>query len=157
MKNKKLIHKKKTGSSISNQSSIDKLISSTIIGLSITIGISLAILLLSTAIAISLPDPLALIDPIGYTSIFVASFLGGFACSKINKRSPYLTSIVCGSAFVVFSMLISFAIPHTLSSGMNIWTRLGLHTLSLIMFPFGSLIELKSSRKTYSKKKKKRK
>ena len=157
MKNKKPNHKRKVNSGASNQSFVDKLISSTIFGLAITVGISLALLLIATAIAISLPDPLALIDPIGCTSIFVASFFGGLACSKINKNSPYLTSIVCGSAFVVFSMLISFAIPHTLSSGMNIWVRLGLHTLSLIMFPFGSLIEVKSSRKTYSKKKNKRK
>ena len=157
MKSKKTNHKRKSVSSVSNQSFVDKLISSTILALAITIGISLALLLVATAIAISLPDPLALVDPIGYTSIFVASLLGGFACSKINKKSPYLTSIVCGSAFVIFSMLISFALPHTLSSGMDMWARLLLHVASLAAFPIGAFISVKGARKTHSRKKKTRK
>ena len=146
MKNKKTNRKKKSTSHASSQNAVDKLISSSILGLALSVGISIALLLIGSLIAISTNDPLALVDPIGYVSLFLASFLGGFACSKLNKQSPYLTGTVCGGAFVLLSMLISFSLPHTLSSGIDIWLRLALHVLSLALFPVGAIFGIKASR-----------
>ena len=152
MKSKKTNRKSHSLTNPSNQSTLDKLINSSLLALAITIGISIALLLISTAIALSLPDPLSLIDPIGYVSLFISAFFGGFAASKLNKRSPYITSAICGLAFVIFSMLISVAIPHSLSSGMDLWTRLALHVLSLVTFPIGALAGIKGSKPQIKKK-----
>ena len=153
MKSKKANRKIHSITKPNNQSSLDKLISSSLLALAITIGISIALLMISTAIAISLPEPLSLIDPIGYVSLFISAFLGGFASSKLNKRSPYITSALCGFLFVMLSMLISVAIPHSLSSGMDIWSRIGLHVLSLATFPVGSFAGIKGSKPQARKKK----
>ena len=155
MKNKKTKHSRAKLTSQNNQTTLDKLFSSSIIGLAITVGISLTVLLLGTAIAISLPDSLALVDPIGYVSLFISAFFGGFSCSKLNKRSPYIASMLCGCGFVLLSMLVSICIPHTLASGMDILTRLVLHTLSLAAFPIGALAGIKGSKNTLRKKRRK--
>ena len=155
MKNKKTKRTRTKSTSTNNQTTLDKLFSSSLMGLAITVGIALAILLLGTAIAISLPDPLALVDPIGYVSLFLSAFFGGFACSKLNKRAPYITSALCGCGFVLLSMLASMCIPHTLASGMDILTRLALHGLSLTAFPLGALAGIKGSKKAHPKKKRK--
>lgn len=156
MKSKKTNRKSHSLTNPSNQSTLDKLINSSLLALAITIGISIALLLISTAIALSLPDPLSLIDPIGYVSLFISAFFGGFAASKLNKHSPYITSTICGLTFVILSMLISVAIPHSLSSGMDLWGRLALHTLSLVTFPLGALAGIKGAKKSKPNKKKRR-
>lgn len=156
MKNKKINRQSNSFAPSKNESTIDKLINSSVLGLAITAGISLAIILIATAIAISLADPLALVDPIGYISLFVSAFFGGFTCSKINKFSPYITSVLCGCAFIILSLLISVAIPHTLASGMNIWSRIGLHALSLATFPIGAFAGIKGAKKSKPNKKKRR-
>ena len=152
MKNKKTKHSRAKLTSQNNKTTLDKLFSSSIIGLAITVGISLTVLLLGTAIAISLPDPLALVDPTGYVSLFLSAFFGGFACSKLNKRSPYIASVLCGCGFVLLSMLVSMCIPHTLASGMDIPTRLALHSLSLAAFPIGAFAGIKGGKKSKPKK-----
>lgn len=129
-----------------NEGSLENTLKNALYSLGISLAIGLALLLIGTAVALALPDPTALIDPIGYVSLFVTAFLGGFASSKLNKRAPYLTAIICGAGFVILSMLISFALPHTLASGMNIWARLALHLLTFAVFPFGTLVSVKASK-----------
>lgn len=154
MKHKK-IKKRSEGSRA--DTTLDKTIKSIGVCLLITLGICLALLLIGTLIAYTTGDPTAFVDPIGYVSLFLGSFFGGFVCSKLSKHSPYITSAACGALFVLISMLFSFALPHSLASGMKIFTRLALHALSLITFPIGALVGVKSAENAPRKKKKKRK
>lgn len=143
MKNKKAKLKRP---SPNNESSLEQAAKFSLAGLAITVAISAALLLLGTAIAISTVDPLSLIAPIGYVSTFISAILGGFACAKLNKRSPYACAALCGGEFVLLSMLLSFALPHTLASGMTVWTRLAIHVASLVAFPLGALLGVKASK-----------
>ena len=155
MKHKKM---KKRGEGTSHGgTTFDKTMKNIGICLLITVGICLALLLIGTLIAYTTGDPTAFVDPIGYVSLFLGSFFGGFVCSKLSKHSPYITSAACGALFVLISMLFSFALPHSLASGMKIFTRLALHALSLITFPIGALVGVKSAENAPRKKKKKRK
>ncbi len=127
-------------------------------GLSIlaALGIDGALLLLGTAAALITPDPLALVEPIGYVTLFIGAFFGGFTAAKINKRAPLQASLACGAAILLLSMLTSFALPHSLASGMGIWLRLGLHALSLAFFPIGAIVSTKASRPKRNKTRRKR-
>lgn len=146
MKNKRsTINKgRKNGSSVENK--IDTALKSSFLGILFTAGVSLAIIFASTAAALMTDDPTALVAPIGYISTFVSSFLGGVICYKLNKNAPYLTSAITGCAFVLLSMLFSFSLPHSLASGMKIFVRLGLHTISYTLFPLGALVGVKASK-----------
>lgn len=146
MKNKRIPIKHNKKSAAKMEATLDTAIKSSFWGILITAGISLALLFASTAAALMTDDPTSFVDPIGYVSIFVSSFLGGFICSKLDKRSPYLVALICGAGFVILSMLFSFALPHSLASGMKILPRLGLHTLSFVLFPIGTLVGIKSSK-----------
>ena len=128
------------------ETSLDKTLHSALYSLLIAIGVSLGLLLIGSAVALQTSDPTALVDPIGYVSLFITAFLGGFAASKLNKHSPYLASILCGGAFILLSMLFSLALPHTLDSGMNVWSRLFLHALTLFTFPVGTFAGIKGSK-----------
>lgn len=139
-----------------SQSALDNALKSTLFSLAVTIAISLAMLLLCTGIALATPDPTALVEPIGYVTPFVTAFLGGFACSKLNKSAPYPSSLLTGAGFVLLSMFLSFALPHSLASGLNIFSRLALHALSFLLFPLGTLIGVKASRTSHTLKRKKR-
>lgn len=142
--------KKKTKQSFSNknETAIDKMFKSISVGLLITVGISIAMLLIGTGISLVMPDPLALIEPIGYFTLFASSFFGGMACTKINKSSPLPTAMLCGCAFVVLSMLCSFILPHTFTAGMEFWLRLLIHALSLLCFPLGAIVGKSSNKKS---------
>lgn len=153
MKNKRTPVKHHKKSTHGSDATINTALKSSFLGLLITAGISLALLFASTAAALMTDDPTALVTPIGYVSAFISAFFGGFACSKLNKKAPYLVAILCGAGFVILSMLISFALPHTLNSGMNIWLRLCLHALSFVMFPLGALISIKASKPKRKSKK----
>ena len=139
-----LKHRKKN--STTPQSKLDTALKSSFLGILFTAGVSLALLFASTAVALITDDPTTLASPIGYVSAFLSAFLGGFICSKIDKRSPYLVSALTGCAFVLLSMLFSFAIPHTLDSGMKIGLRLCLHALSFLLFPLGTIVGVKASK-----------
>ena len=156
MKNKRFAIKHKPKSSAKVEGAIDTALKSSFLGILISAGVGLALLFASTAAALMTDDPTAFVDPVGYVSLFVTSFLGGFICSKLNKCAPYLVSILCGAEFVILSMLFSLALPHSLASGMNIWTRLALHALSLILFPLGTLVSVKSSKPKRNKARKRR-
>ncbi len=147
MKNKKIKRK-----SPQNETTLDKTLKSTLWSLLITACISIALLLLGTAAAYFTSDPTAFVDPVGYVAMGLSAFLGGFAASKLNKRAPYLTSVLTGAGFVLLSMLLSFVLPHSLASGMDIWTRLALHALSLAIFPLGALTGVKSASKPKHKR-----
>ena len=121
----------------------------------ITLVISTFLLLIATALTMLYEDPTSLADTVGYVCLYVSAFLGGFAASKIEKSVPYLTSLFCGLFFVLLSMLCSIAIPHTFSSGISLLARFGMHTLSLILFPIGTLAGVKGSKKSHKIKKKK--
>ena len=149
-------HKKAKRHTPNNESSLENTLKNALYCLLLSFGIGLALLLIGTAIALATPDPTALIDPIGYVSVFLTAFLGGFAASKLNKRYPYLTSILCGAGFVLISFLVSFTLSHTLASGMDIWARLLIHTLTFLTFPLGALVGVKEAEKSNHKKKKKR-
>ena len=146
MKAKKRNHIHKAFLSDSSNSPLEQIMKSAGFGLLITIAISLALLFSGTAIALTTSDPTILIKPIGYVTLFVSAFLGGFACSKINTRSPYLTAMICGIGFVIVSMLFSFAIPHSLASGMDIMSRLLIHLSSIVSFVIGSFVSIKANK-----------
>lgn len=137
-----------------NETTLQKTLRTGGVGLLITSAIGLVLLLIGTAIALATPDPTSLVEPIGYVAIFVTALLGGLFCSKLNVRAPYLTSAVCGFGFMLLSMLFSLALPHTLDSGLNILTRLLVHALSLLCFPLGTLIGVKSGHKSPKKRRK---
>ena len=120
---------------------------SSALGLLITLIIAIALLLLGSLVAYYSNDPSAFIEPIGYVTPFISAILGGFACSKLNKRDPIPCSALCGGYFVLLSMLASCALPHSLSSSMSIWIRLLIHTLILICFPIGAIMGIKSNNK----------
>ncbi len=146
MKNKRMTikHHKKSNAHI--ESKLDVALKSSFLSILFTAGVSLALLFASTAAALMTYDPTAFATPVGYISKFMSAFLGGFICSKIDKRSPYLTSALTGCAFVLLSILFSFALSHTLASGMNMWTRLAIHTLSFALFPVGTIVGVKSAK-----------
>ncbi len=156
MKSKNTKRRIKPSRTTSSESTLDKTLKMALFGLLISSTIGIALILIGTALSLAMGDPTAFIDPIGYVSLFMSAFFGGFACSKLNRRAPYLTSMLCGGAFVILSMLMSFFLPHSLSSGNSIWTRLGLHTLSLLTFPLGSLVGMKSTDSHAKVKRKKR-
>ena len=139
-------HKKHKRDTATNEGSFENTLKNALYSLGISVGIGLALLLIGSGIALATSDPTSLIDPIGYVSVFITAFLGGFISSKLDKRTPYLSAIICGAGFVLLSMLISFAVPHTLASGMNIWARLGLHALTFATFPLGTLVSIKTSK-----------
>ena len=143
MKNKRIPVKHIKKSVSKHDSTLDSTLKSSFLGMLITVGISLALLFASTAAALMTDDPTAFVEPIGYILIFIASLIGGFVCFKLNKKSPYLVSILCGTEFVLISMLFSLLLPHSLASGMKIWMRLLLHMLSLILFPIGTFMGFK--------------
>lgn len=136
-----------------NESASDKILKSSVLSLAITAAIGLTVLLLGAAIAYNTEDATALIEPIGYTAIFVTSFFGGFVSSKLCKTEPIAVSLVTGACFVLFSMLLSLALPHHLSSGMTLGYRAVLHLLSLALFPVGAVLGVKAS---HPKKRKRR-
>lgn len=153
MQNKRNSIRRNKKNTIKAERAIDTALKSSFLGMLISAGVGLALLFASTAAALMTDDPTAFIDPIGYVSVFITSFLGGFICSKLDKSSPYLVGIICGAGFVVFSMLLSFALPHSLSSGMNIGMRLCLHVLSFLLFPIGTLVGVKSAKPRHKPKK----
>lgn len=156
MKNKKIKRRTHSTQGAKRETTLDKTYKSILMGLGISAVVSLVLLLVGTAAALATNDPTAFVDPIGYVSLFLSAFFGGFACSKINRRAPYLTSTVCGALFVVFSMLVSFALPHTYASRDPIWSRLLLHALSLLTFPVGAFAATKAARTSHHKKRKRR-
>ena len=153
MKNQKIPLKRHKNSNAIAESKLDTALKSSFLGILFTAGVSLALLFASTAAALMTDDPTSLTSPIGYVSAFLSTFFGGFICSKIDKHAPYLTSTITGCAFVLLSMLFSFAIPHTHSSGMSIALRLCLHALSFLLFPIGTLVGVKASKPQRNPKK----
>ena len=136
-----------------NESPLDRTLRSALVALVITACIS-ALLVFVGAFVVSLTDdPLIFIEPVGYVTLYLASFFGGFASSKLNKSSAFLTSLLCGAGFVLISMLLSLCLPHTLASGLTVLHRLLLHLLSLACFPVGALAGIKAA-KSPSKHKK---
>ena len=119
-----------------------------------TVAISLSLLLLGTGAAYLTPDPTAFVTPLGYVTLFMAAFFGGFAASKINKRAPYLTSILTGVGFILLSAVSSLALPHTLSSGTELAVSILLRTLTLLTFPLGALVGIKASKPQKRKRRK---
>jgi putative membrane protein (TIGR04086 family) len=145
MKNQRTVHKSVKKNSIKRDTPMDKTLKSSFIGILATVGVGLALMFASTAAALLTDDPTAFIVPIGYVLPFVCAFLGGFVCSKLNKSSPYLVSLICGSAIVLITLVASFLVPPSLSAESNIGTRLILNALTLATFPIGTLIGIKSS------------
>lgn len=152
MKSKRISAKLHQKSNSHVESKLDTALKSSFLSILITAGVSLALLFASTAAALMTDDPTAFISPIGYVVKFISAFLGGFICSKLDRRSPYLTSALTGCAYVLLSMLFSFTLSHTLASGMNIWTRLALHVLSFALFPVGTIVGVKSEKSQHKKK-----
>ena len=149
-------HKLKYKKSKGNLSTLDRALVGSAWSLLATLVISAVLLLISTALTMLYSDPTSLADVVGYVCLYASAFLGGFAASKIEKGVPYLTSIFCGLFFVLLSMLTSIAVPHTLSSGMNVITRISLHALSLALFPIGAFAGVKGAKANRPKKKKRR-
>ena len=146
MKNKRTLVKHHKNSASTMESKVDTALKSSFLGILFTAGVSLALLFASTAAALMTDDPISLVEPIGYVAKFIAAFLGGFICSKIDNRAPYMTSAIVGGAFVLLSMLFSLALPHSLASGMKNGVCLALHLLSFVMFPTGALVGVKASK-----------
>ena len=146
MKSKRIADKHSKRRNITVENKINVALKSSFLGILFTAGISLAMLFASTAAALMTDDPLSFATPVGYAVKFASAFLGGLICSKIDKRSPYLTSALTGCGFVLLSMLFSIVLSHTLASGMNIWLRLTLHVLSFVTFLVGTVTGVKSSK-----------
>ncbi len=146
MQKKRLPTKHNKKSPSQSGAAINTALKSSFLGLLITVGSSLAMLFATTAAALMTDDPTAFVDVAGFASLFISSFIGGFICPKLNKQAPYLVSFLCGAGFVALIMLSSLAMPHSLDSGMNIWTRLCLYALSFALFPVGTIVAIKSSR-----------
>ena len=146
MKSRRTLVKHHKNNSSKTETKVDTALKSSFLGILFTAGVSLALLFASTAAALMTDDPISLVEPIGYVAKFIAAFLGGFICSKIDKRTPYMTCAIVGCTFILLSMLFSLALPHSLASGMKIGVRLVLHALSFVMFPVGALVGVKASK-----------
>lgn len=125
-------------------------------GILSTAAIGLAILFAGTAAAYLTPDPTAFVEPLGFVTLFITAFFGGFAASKINKRAPYLNAILVGAGFTFLSVLVALALPHTLASGTELLPRILLRALSLATFPLGALVGIKASKPRKHKLRRKR-
>ena len=123
-------------------------------GILSTAVIGLAPLLAGTAAAYLTPDPTAFVEPLGFVTLFITAFFGGFAASKINKRAPYLNAILTGASFTLISTLLALALPHTLASGTELLPRILLRALSLATFPLGALVGIKASKPQKRKRRK---
>ena len=156
MKNRRTVHKSSKKNTIKRDAPMEKTLKSSFLGILVTVGVGFALMFASTAAALLTDDPTAFVEPIGYVLPFVCAFIGGFICSKLNKGSPYLVSILCGCGFVLMSLVVSLILPHSLSSATNIGTRLLLNALTLATFPLGTLIGIKSSNSNKPKHKKRR-
>ena len=156
MKNQRTVHKSVRKNTLKKDSAIDKTLKSSFLGILVTVGVGFALMFASTAAALLTDDPTAFVTPIGCVLPFVCAILGGFICSKLNKSSPYLVSLLCGGGVVLLSLVASFLLPHSLSTGTNIGTRLLLNALTLAAFPLGTLISIKASNSNKPKHKKRR-
>ena len=113
-------------------------------GAIIALGVGFALLLIGTAVAFSVSDPGALIDPVSYVSLYIASLVGGFACAKLNPRAPYLSSGLAAGVFVIAGMLAALAMPSTPYSLDSAWDGLLFRLASVLVFFAGALIGVKS-------------
>ena len=128
------------------QSSFYSIFRPILISILSTAAISVALLLAGTAAAYLTPDPTAFVEPLGFVTLFITAFFGGFAASKINKRAPYLNAILTGASFTLISTLLALALPHTLASGTELLPRILIRALSLATFPLGALVGIKASK-----------
>lgn len=151
MKSKDIKRKRRNTQGV--EDTLDKTLKNAFFGLLISAGISLLLLLVGTAAAFFTGDPTALVEPLGYVILFISTFFGGFACGKLNRRSPLLTSALCGFGFVILSMLISFVLPHTLASHLEAWQRLLMHLASFLCFPLGAIANKKADKKPKKRRK----
>lgn len=154
MKNQRTVHKSVRKSTIKRDTPMDRTLKSSFIGILATVGIGLALMFASTAAALLTDDPTAFVNPIGYVTIFITSFLGGFICSKVGKHSPYLVAILCGADFIILSMLSSLMLPNSFASNINFNVRLIIYVISFLLFPLGALAGIKASKPQRAKRKK---
>ena len=127
----------------SEDNTLIKTLKASLWGLVITVAVSFLLLLIGTAVAYSTSDPSSLIDPISYVSLYMASFFGGFACAKLNRRAPYLSSAMTSGAFILLGVLVSLIVPYSEHSLDSAWVGLTLRLLTLLVFFIGTLIGLK--------------
>ncbi len=156
MKSKKIKHKAAVRGNSANDSMLDTSLKKSFWGFLITIAISLALLLCGTAAAFTTDDPTAFAEPIGYVSLLISAFFGGFICAKLNTASPYLTSLFTGIIFLLTLIICALALPHTLSSDIESAYRFILYGAALALFPIGALAGTKSRRSRKPTKKRRR-
>ena len=144
------------GSKASEDTTLIKTLKASLWGFLITVAISFLLLLIGTAVAYSTSDPSSLIDPVSYVSLYMASFFGGFACAKLNHHSPYLSSGLASSAFVLLSLLAAIAMPSSVSSLDSAWISLLLRLAVILLFFVGTMFGLKSAGKSHKPHKKHR-
>ena len=156
MNNQKKTKHKTAVSKASEDTTLVKTLKASLWGLIITVAISFLLLLIGTAVAYSTSDPGSLIDPVSYVSLYMASFFGGFACAKLNRRSPYLSSGLASASFVLLSLLAAFAMPDSLYSLDSAWSGLFLRLAVILTFFVGTLIGLKRTEKPHKLHKKRR-
>lgn len=138
----------------SEDNTLIKTLKASLWGTLITLVVGFLLLLVGTAVAFSTSDPGALIDPVSYVSLYMASFFGGFTCAKLNPRSPYLSSGLSSGIFVILSMLVAFAMPNSPYSLDSAWDGLLLRLATVLVFFLGTLIGLKGAGKAHKPKKK---
>ena len=151
MKKARTNYKQQKKNVVKRESALDKTIKSSFLGILITVGIGFSLMLAATAAALLTDDPTSFVNPAGHILPFICAFIGGIICSKLNKTSPYLTSMICGVGFFLVSMLSSFVLPQSLSSGTDIGLRTALHFATLLTFPLGTLASVKTSKKPKTK------
>ena len=138
----------------SEDNTLIKTLKASLWGTLVTIGVGFLLLLVGTAVAFSSSDPGALIDPVSYVSLYMASFFGGFTCAKLNPRSPYLSSGLAAGVFVILSMIVALAMPSSTYSLESTWDGLLLRLATVLVFFLGTLIGLKGAGKAHKPKKK---
>lgn len=156
MKSKRNKHNTAVSGAVNKEKSFTNDLKASFLGLLITLCIALALLLIGTAVAFYTGDPLSFVDPIGYTSLFLSAFLGGYICSKLNRASPYLTSLLTAVLFIFTLMICAFALPHTLDSGIELAHRSMLYAAAFLMFPVGALVSTRAQRPSRQAKRKHR-
>lgn len=126
-----------------DDSTLIKTLKASLLGLLITLAVSFLLLLIGTAVAYSTADPGSLIAPVSYVALYMSAFFGGFACAKLNRRAPYLTSGLASGAFVLIGLLLSAIMSDSLSSLDSVWIGLVLRLAVILIFFVGTLLGLK--------------
>ncbi len=90
--------------------------------LALTALSALALMTLGAAVACRAPDPAALVAPVAYGSMGLASLLGGIIAGRRNGEACFTGGLLAGGMVVLLLLLLSFLVkPIGAGSPLLVW------------------------------------